>query len=144
MKISTKGRYGLRVILELALHYGNGAVSMDTISKNQDISVKYLHNILTRLKHANLVRAIRGSEGGFVMSQPPSQTTASDVVQAMEGPFELIECISNPALCKRSPQCVTMKVWSDLGKVMENFLSSMTIEYLVQQQKNKQNLTFHI
>ena len=146
MRISTKGRYGLRVMLELSLREGHGPVMMSAIAENQDLSRKYLHNLLTSLKAAGLVRSVRGAGGGYVLARPPAKILVSDVVRALEGSFSPVDCIDDSTLCTRSSACVTREVWQKLGTAMEEVLSSITVEYLanLQKERNTDHLMYYI
>jgi Rrf2 family protein len=146
MKMSTKGRYGLRVMLELALRHGSGPIMMSVIAQSQDISRKYIHSLLTSLKAAGLVRSVRGAGGGYVLATEPSKILLSDVVQALEGAFFPVDCVGDSTLCDRSDFCVTREVWSELGIAIEKVLSKMTLEQLASKQRAKltERLMFHI
>jgi Rrf2 family protein len=146
MKMSTKGRYGLRVMLELALRHGSGPIMMSVIAQSQDISRKYIHSLLTSLKAAGLVRSVRGAGGGYVLATDPSKILLSDVVQALEGAFFPVDCVGDRSLCDRSDFCVTREVWSELGSAIEKVLSKMTLEQLASKQRAKltERLMYHI
>lgn len=137
MKISTKGRYGLRVMLELALRYGSGPIMMSTIAETQGISRKYIHSLLTSLKAAGLVRAVRGAGGGYVLSREPRQILLSDVVRALEGAFFAVDCVGDLSLCDRSEFCVAREVWRDLGEAVEGVLKKTNLEQLANRHKAK-------
>lgn len=128
MKISTKGRYGLRAMFEIAKAYEQGPVIMSTISKNQGISRKYLHSLLTPLKSAGLVRSVLGSRGGFSLSKTPSQISVKEIVAVLEGPLSLVDCIDDERICERIRMCPTRSVWLVLKKVINDLLSCITLE----------------
>jgi Rrf2 family protein len=148
MKISTKGRYGLRVMVELASHHGksNSPVMMNTLAKNQGISKKYLHSLLTSLKSAGLVRAIRGANGGFVLARPPADILVSQVVLALEGSLSPVDCINDTSICNRSDYCVTREVWNNLEDAIKKVLSEISLSYLAKKQQalQEQRLMYHI
>lgn len=135
MKISTKGRYGLRVMLELALRHGSGPVMMTTIAECQDISRKYIHSLLTSLKSAGLVRAVRGAGGGYMLSREPNKILLSDVVRALEGEFFPVDCVGDLSICERAEFCVTREIWRDLGEAVEGVLKKTNLEQLVSRHK---------
>ena len=130
MKLSTKGRYATRALLDLALHFGEGPVLVKDISKRQEVSDRYLEQILTPLKAAGLVRVIRGARGGFTLAKPPSEIRLIDIVQIMEGSTAPVECVDNAHYCSRSDSCVTREVWSELKRSIDGILESTTLQHL--------------
>ena len=138
MKLSTRGRYGLRAMFELALSFEKGPILMKTIAENQDISHKYLHALLTSLKSAGLVRNIRGLGGGYLLTKPPSEIRISEVVGILEGSLSPVECVRDKSLCKRADLCVARDVWCDLGETIENMLSGLTLYDLIARMKKKE------
>jgi Rrf2 family protein len=137
MKISTRGRYGVRLMLELAAHYGKGTVTLKQISKNQCISEKYLWHLVPPLKLAGLLLSGRGARGGYSLAKAPSKITLKDVVTAVEGPLFPTLCAQNPLSCKRSPLCASRDIWEEIGKKVGHILSSVTLEELMQRQNSK-------
>ena len=146
MKLSTKGRYGLRVMLELALRAGEGPVIMREIADSQEISRKYLHSLLSSLKAVGLVRAVRGSGGGYVLAKPPQEIRASEVFLALEGPFAPVDCVGNSSICDRFEFCVTREIWQEIGEAIEKILSGINLEDLAARHhaKKTQRSMFHI
>ena len=134
MRMSTKGRYGLRVMLELAKHHGQGPVSVDLIAKNQGISQNYIHVLVQGLKAAGLVRTARGPGGGYELARPPSGVTALDVVRALEGDAELVECVQDVASCPRGETCVVRELWGEVGAAIKRVLG-VTLEQLVERDR---------
>ena len=137
MKLSTKGQYGTRALLELALHKGEGPILLKDIAKRQQISLQYLEHLITPLIAGGIVRSTRGPRGGVSLAQPPEQVKLNRVIQLLEGSIAPVECINNPTVCSRSELCVTRDVWGDLEKVMNDFLESTTLQDLVERQKEK-------
>lgn len=138
MKVSTKGRYGLRAMIDLAAHQTEGRpVFLTEIAKRQDISEKYLEHIFTALKSAGLVSAVRGRRGGFLLAKAPTEITAADIVNILEGPCTLVDCVSRPATCSRSEECATRDIWSLLGARIGEVLSEFTLDKLVAMQEKK-------
>jgi Rrf2 family protein len=127
MRLSTRARYGLRAILQLAQSFDKGPVLTRTIAQDQDISVKYLHALLTTLKDAGLVRSVRGPSGGYTLARRPSKIRVSEVVRALEGSLSLIECVEDRAVCKRVDRFAARDIWRDLSKAIEGALSSLTL-----------------
>ena len=138
MKLSTRGRYGTRALLELALHQGEGPVSLKDIARRQQISVHYLEHLITPLIAGGIVRSTRGARGGVSLTRSPEQIKLSEVVQLLEGSTAPVECVSNPEACSRSGSCVTRDIWSELKRVMDGVLDSITLQDLVERQKQKE------
>jgi Rrf2 family transcriptional regulator, cysteine metabolism repressor len=139
MKLSTKARYGLRLMLQLAINYGKGPVALKDISKREEISEKYLSQIVIPLKAGGLVSPIRGSSGGYILSKEPFSITVKDIVEVFEGSFGPVECTTNPSACNRSTFCTARKVWSMLGEKMAETLNSLTLKDLVDMDKKNKD-----
>jgi Rrf2 family transcriptional regulator, cysteine metabolism repressor len=137
MKISTKGRYGLRVMMELATKFGQGPVLVATIATNQSISGNYIHILLASLKGAGLVRALRGPAGGYELTCDPGEITALDVVRALEGYGWPVSCVSKDKWCAKSKTCAARDLWGELAAAMEKVLSDFTLKDLVTKQRAK-------
>ncbi len=131
MRISTRVRYGVRLMLELALHNNQGPIFLKDIARKQDISEKYLSQIIIPLRTAGLVKSFRGAHGGYELQRPPEEITLRDVVEALDGEFTLVECLANPEACDRVGHCVTQQVWRRLGQVMAETLEKVTLKNLV-------------
>jgi len=137
MKLSTKGRYGVRALLDLALHRGEGLVLLKDIARRQEVSLPYLEHLITPLISAGLVKSTRGARGGVSLLKPPSEIKLSEVVQLLEGSIAPVDCVNNPALCHRSTFCVTRDIWSEVKNAMNQVLNSTTLQDLVERQKRK-------
>lgn len=131
MRLSTRVRYGLRAVVDLAENYGREPVSMAVISENHGISRKYLHAILSILRSGGLVRSVRGTAGGYVLIKDPSEIRVIDVLEVLEGTLDLAECVSDQTACERAGHCVTREVWRSLSEAIESVLASMTLKDLV-------------
>ncbi|MBW2028165.1 MAG: Rrf2 family transcriptional regulator [Deltaproteobacteria bacterium] len=127
MKLSTRGRYGTRMMLDLAQHYKNGPVQIGDIAKRQDISVKYLEQLIIPLKKANLIKSLRGPKGGHMLATPPHKITVGQIVKVLEGGIDLTDCIEHPDICDKSSHCVTRRVWEDATEAMFTRLNSVTL-----------------
>ncbi len=138
MKISTRGRYSTRLLLQLALNYGKGPTLLKDISKIQDISQKYLNQLIMPLKVAGLVSSTRGAHGGYLLGRPPEDIKVSEIITAMEGSINLVECINNPGICKRYEHCVAREIWEEVSKKCQAVLDSYTLKDLVQRHYQKQ------
>ena len=135
IKISTRGRYGVRLMFDLALHFGQGPVLLKDIAQRQDISEKYLWQLIALLKEAGLVSSRRGARGGYSLARLPGQITLKDIVSVLEGKTCLVECLSNPLTCKRSADCVAREIWSSLSEKILSELSSITLDVMVEKAK---------
>lgn len=130
MKVSTKGRYGLRIMVELALHYGSGPVQVTTVAQNQALPGKYIHVLVGGLKAAGLVTAVRGPNGGLELAREPARITALEVVEALEGRIAPVDCAADADACGRSGACVAQEVWTDLAEAMAAALRRHTLAEL--------------
>ena len=133
MNLSTKGRYAVRAMLDLALQPTDGPTLIKDISKRQEISDLYLEQLFNRLKTVGLLRSIRGPKGGFILSKPAAKIRLIDILQAMEGPIAPVDCVDNTALCTRADTCVTRDVWAEMKKAIAKVLESTTLQDLVNQ-----------
>jgi Rrf2 family cysteine metabolism transcriptional repressor len=131
MKLSTRSRYGLRAILELAIEYGNKPMQIKTIAEREDISNKYLEQLMSILKSSGLVRSIRGPKGGYLLAKAPADIKVSDVFVALEGPMITVDCVDHPEFCVRCTDCVTRQVWTDIQTAMMGVLEAQTMQDLV-------------
>ncbi len=135
MKLSSRSRYGLRAILELAVDYGNGPLQIKTIAKREDISNKYLEQLIAMLKSSGLVRSIRGPKGGYILTRPPNEIKLSHVFTTLEGPIVAVECLEHPEYCPKCTDCVTRQVWAKMQSAMMAVLENMTLQDLVDKTK---------
>jgi Rrf2 family cysteine metabolism transcriptional repressor len=144
MKLSTRTRYAVRAIIELAHNEGNQPLQLRVIAKRQDISIKYLEQLIAVLRSAGLVRSIRGSKGGYVLAKEPSQIKLSDVFHCLEGNVNTAECIENKDYCERAAECAARQVWAQVQQAIEDVLQSITLQDLVDNTKNDKNLNYQI
>ena len=138
MKLSTKGRYGTRALLELALHYSEGPVPLKDIARSQQISLQYLEHIVTPLVVSGIIRSTPGARGGVWLTRPPQEIKLSEVMGLLEGSIAPVECVNDPKYCSRSELCVTRDIWSELKKAMNGVLESTTLQDLVERQGKKE------
>lgn len=131
MKLSTRSRYGTRMMLDLAEHYKEGPIRIGDIARRQGISVKYLEQIIIPLKEAELIKSVRGPKGGHMLCKPPSKINLSAVVKVLEGGIDLTDCVANPGICNRSAECAVRSVWKATTKAVEDKLRSVTLSALV-------------
>ncbi len=138
MKLSTKARYGIRALLDLARHDIGEPVPLKDIAQRQDVSMTYLEHLVTPLINTGIIRSIRGSRGGIVLAKHPSMIKLSDIVWHLEGSTAPVECVDCPENCQRSDDCVTREVWLELKQAIDRVLESITLEDLVERQKQKE------
>ncbi len=140
MKISTRSRYGLRFMLELALYSGQGPVFLKAIAKKAGISEKYLSQIVIALKSHGLIAGSRGVHGGYVLTRSPAQINLREIVQVLEGDLNIVECVKSKDACARNTVCVTHDIWKKLSEAIVAFLTSFTLADLVQMHQAKLSL----
>jgi Rrf2 family protein len=132
MRLSTKGRYGLKAMFDLALHFGSGPISLSSISERQDISLNYLEQLILMLKKAGLVTSIRGAYGGYTLSRPPNKITVGDVLNVLEGTLSPVSCSKDDdEHCKKSGECITKKIWDKLYNSINDVVDSITLGDMV-------------
>ena len=136
MKISTKGRYALRTMIDLAVNENGVPIPLKEIAARQNISLKYMEQIISLLIKAKLVKSIRGNSGGYLLSKPSMQYTAGDILRAAEGDLSPIACIEqNHSNCERADSCSVLPFWFGLNKVINGYLDSVTLSELARQAK---------
>ncbi len=134
MKISTRVSYGMRMMLELALHWNSGPVRLKDIAERQDISKKYLEQIVILLDATGLVRSIRGPGGGYVLSREPNDIRLNEIVRILGGPLTLIECVEQPQYCSRVNICATRDLWRRMADAISRVLEPETLQDLANKQ----------
>jgi Rrf2 family protein len=137
MKLSTRGRYGTRALLELALHQDKQPILLKDIARRQQISLSYLEHLITPLIAGGMVRSTKGPKGGVSLAKPPAEIRLSEIIQLLEGSIAPAECVTNPKICARSDLCATRDVWGDLSRAMNEVLESTTLQDLVDRQRRK-------
>ena len=135
MKLSTKGRYGARAALELALRYDKGPIMVKDIAESQNISERYLEHILNSLRVSGLVKSTRGAHGGYELSKPPAHITLGEVIRSLEGPIEIVACTQDK-VCTRKQLCVTYGIWLEVRSVVENVLDSISLADMVKRHES--------
>lgn len=129
MVISTKGRYALRMMLDLAQHGEDGFISLKHISERQEVSLKYLEAITALLNRAGLVLSQRGKEGGYRLSRPASEITVAEVLHGAEGSLAAVSCLEmEQNACERADHCLTLPLWRHLDTLMDDYLSSVSLQ----------------
>lgn len=135
MKLSTRSRYGTRMMLDLAQHYKKGPVQIGDIAKRQDISVKYLEQLVIPLKKAKYIKSVRGPKGGHMLAKPPNKVTVGEIVKLLEGGINLTKCIENPDVCDRLDICLTRGIWEVATQAMYRELNSLTLADVLERGK---------
>lgn len=137
MKLSSRGRYGVRLMLDLAFYYGGEAQFLKDIAKRQEISEKYLWQLIKPLKSAKLINSARGAHGGYKLAKHPSEITLRDIVEILEGPISITECSSNPDVCERIKICSARDIWENISVMISQYLESISLADLKERQKGK-------
>jgi Rrf2 family protein len=143
MKISTKGRYALRLMLDLAVYGGNTYVPLKEIASRQQISDKYLEQIATPLSRAGYVLSVRGAQGGYRLAHPPKAYTVGMILRLMEGSLAPVDCVENGG-CDHMDSCVTIEVWRRMKEAIDGVVDSITLQDLLDWQREKAAIDFSI
>jgi Rrf2 family transcriptional regulator, cysteine metabolism repressor len=130
MKLSTKGRYGVKAMVDLAIHYGEAPVSIKSISERQNISEYYLEQLFSPLRKAELIKSVRGAQGGYVLNKPPGEIRVSDIMVVLEGPIEISDCVEGVA-CNNVDCCATRLLWGKIKRSIDSVMESTTLEDIV-------------
>lgn len=137
MKISTKGRYALRLMLDLALQGGGAPVALRDAADRQEISDKYLEQIVSPMARAGLVRSVRGAGGGYLLTRPPEEYTVGEILRVLEGDLAPVNCASGSNCCERADRCVTMEVWQEIQAAISQVVDHITLADLVRRYREK-------
>ncbi len=138
MKISTKGRYALRMLLDLAEHQNCGFIALKDIAERQNISKKYLEQIIPVFNKSSILKASRGSQGGYQLAKTPDKYTVAEILRLTEGSLSPISCVEEePTECERSSDCAMLPVWQGLYKVINEYLEGITLQNIMEQQKER-------
>lgn len=131
MKLTTRGRYGLRAMLDLALNYSADHISLSSIAERQGISEGYLEQLIIPLKKAGLVKGIRGAQGGYTLSKPPSNISVGEVLRVLEGPLAIVDCLTGENRCAKSEDCITRHIWKKISENIAALVDSITLDELI-------------
>lgn len=138
MKISTKGRYALRMLIDLAEHQNNGYIALKDIAKRQNISKKYLEQIVPILNKSDILMTTRGFQGGYKLAKSPDKYTVGEILRLTEGGLAPVSCLEQePVQCKRSNECATLPIWQGLNRVISDYLDGITLQSVLDQQKKR-------
>lgn len=134
MKLSTKGKYGIRAMVDLAIHYGDTPVSIKSIAQRQKISEYYLEQLFSPLRRAKLIKSVRGAQGGYVLNREPKDITIADIMDVLEGPIEIADCIDGVP-CDILDSCATKLLWEKIKNSIDDVLNSVTLQDVVNDDK---------
>lgn len=143
MKLSTKGRYGLKAMFELALHYGQGPIPLKIIAESQNLSEHYLEQLVAVLRKNGLVKSVRGAQGGYMLNKLPNEITVGNIIRALEGDIAPADCVieNEETSCEREKYCVTKTIWIKIRDSINDVIDSITLQDMVddhnQMTKNK-------
>jgi Rrf2 family transcriptional regulator, cysteine metabolism repressor len=137
MKLSTRTRYGLRALVDLAITGTGQPVQLKDIAQRQQISLSYLEHLINPLISAGIIKSTRGAKGGILLVKPPDQVRLNKVLEILEGPLAPVDCLTDAKSCSRSGLCATRDLWNEMKQAMENVLEATTLQDLVNRQKSK-------
>ena len=138
MKISTKGRYALRMLVDLAEHRDEGYIALKDIAERQNISKKYLEQIVLLFTKTDVLKTSRGYQGGYMLAKQPSECTVGEILRITEGSLAVVPCVEqDPIECRRSAECPVLDVWRGLYRVINEYLDSVTLQDILDQQRER-------
>jgi Rrf2 family protein len=143
MKLSTRSRYGTRLMMDMAQHYREGPIQLGDIAKRQDVSVKYLEQIIIPLKKAHYIESVRGRKGGHVLTKPPEEITVGEIVALLEEGTTLVGCAEDATVCERADICPTRLLWKEASEAMFDRLEALTLADLVERGKAMESKKFN-
>ena len=135
MKISARARYGLRILLDLAANSRDFPRSIKDIAQSQQISVKFISQLVIPLRQAGYIRSIRGSQGGLQMSRRPELITLLNIIETMEGPIRVLDCVSCAKICPRQDNCRASSIWSGLNACIRDYLQKITLKDILEEKR---------
>ncbi|WP_373898537.1 RrF2 family transcriptional regulator [Haloimpatiens sp. FM7315] len=134
MKLSTKGRYGVKAMVDLAVHYGDKPVSIRSISERQSVSEYYLEQLFSPLRKSGLIKSIRGAQGGYVLNRTPQDITIADIMEVLEGPVEISDCVDKNS-CNNIDCCATRLLWKKIKQSIDSVTTSITLQDMIDDYK---------
>lgn len=137
MRLSTRGEYGTRALLDMAIYWGNGPTLLKHISQRQQIPLLYLQRLIAPLIAGGIVRSTRGAGGGVSLAKPPQEIRLSEVIQLLEGSIAPLGCVDSPRICNLSESCAIRDIWGEMKDAIDGVLESTTLQDLVERQKSK-------
>jgi len=135
MRMSTRGRYGVRAMIELARHEGHGPTLLKDIARAEGISAEYLEQLMVPLRTAKLLRSVRGAKGGYFLARPPDQIRLKEIISALEGDLMPVHCVAEPERCVRASTCAAREVWSEVAEAIDKVLTRITLADLAARQE---------
>ncbi|TCO79065.1 RrF2 family transcriptional regulator [Marinisporobacter balticus] len=141
MKLSTKGRYGVKAMFELSLNYGEGPIPLNCIADKQNLSVHYLEQLFSNLRKAGLVKSIRGAQGGYMLGRNPADITVGDIIRTLEGPLAPADCVigDDTKECYKADGCVTRIVWEKIRDSINDVVDGITLQDMIDDYKKMNN-----
>ncbi|MDR5658096.1 Rrf2 family transcriptional regulator [Serpentinicella sp. ANB-PHB4] len=141
MKLSTKGRYGLKAMFQLAIHYGEGPISLKNIAEKQKISDHYLEQLIASLRKVGLVKSVRGAQGGYMLAHSPQNITVGDIIRTLEGPLAPSDCVieDDTSGCDRKDCCITRTVWTKIRDSISDVIDAITLQDMLDDYNNMQD-----
>lgn len=141
LKLSTRGRYGVKVMFDLAQHAGEGPIALKSIAERQGLSEHYLEQLVSGLRKSGLVQSIRGAQGGYVLGREADKIRIGDIIRVLEGPIAPVDCVSeeDPECCQKAEYCVTRTIWEKVRDSIADVLDSITLEDMVQDANKKES-----
>ena len=127
MKLTTRSRYGARLMLDLARHFDQGPVHLKDVANREGISVKYLEQLIIPLKKNGLVTSVQGPKGGHILARPPESISFAEIIKSLETSASLVECVDSPQSCSRSEECPTRDIWQQVKQAMYRELENLTL-----------------
>ena len=144
MKLSTRTRYAVRAMIELANHDINRPLQLKIIAQRQEISIKYLEQLMAVLKSAGLINSIRGAKGGYALARTPNQITINDILHCVEGPIATVECVEDSNRCSKAADCAAREVWKRVEQAIGNVLKSITLQDVAEMASNTKQSYYQI
>jgi Rrf2 family transcriptional regulator, cysteine metabolism repressor len=139
MKLSTRTRYGMRALMDLAIHNSDQPVQLKDIAERQRISLSYLEHLIIPLISAGIIKSTRGARGGVRLAKPPEKILLKEILEILEGPLAPVDCLKDRQSCPRSGACAAQDIWNDMAKAMGNVLAATTLQDLANRQKGKES-----
>lgn len=138
MRLSTKGRYGLKAMFQISLQYGEGPITLKTVADEQSLSENYLEQLVSVLRRDGFLESVRGSQGGYLLAKPPGEITVGNILRSLEGNMALADCVIDDEIskCEREEFCVTKLVWQRIGDSINEVIDSITLEDMVNEHMN--------
>ena len=139
MKMSTRTRYGARALMELAINYGKGPLSLKEISTRQGIPLKYLEQIVINLRESNIITSVRGPLGGYELARKPDKINLDEIIEVLEGSLGFVQCVEDPSGCEKVESCALNELWKRVSQETHNILTSFSLADLVEIDSHKKN-----